>query len=260
MNSRLSFASATLIRSKLIKLASQCHRIFTIQSVGSGTGVLAVLLLAWWTMGIHTYRGPYGGLAQTWQFVLVFAVGMIIALPIILLRRERYVQLFKNHFGWIPVTFGALTYPYWLWYAGSIVDVGFFQTAAQVLPVILLATVIDVRQSSTLRSDQLALPIIAVFLGEIAALNETAFQHSAYSIGRVGADFAVVASSLVVSIVALIMAVLANLKQDEPEDDLIRSRKQGSARSQADKQVHTDADHLEHVEVDHPQHRTGSES
>jgi hypothetical protein len=229
MNSRLSFPSVTRIRSELVKLASQCRKIFTVQSVGSSIGILAVLLLAWWTVGLHTYRGAYGGLAQAWQFALVLAVGMIIGLPIILLPRKRYLQLFKKHFGWIPVTLGALTYPYWLWYAGNTVDVGFFQTAAQVLPVILLAAIIDVRQSSILRSDQLALPIIAVFLGEIAALNETAFQHYAATAGRVGADFAVVASSLVVSIVALIMAVLANLKQDEPGEnsDTLQKTKDG---------------------------------
>ena len=252
MKSRLSFASVTLMISNFIKLVSQCYRAITVQLIGSSIGVLAVLLLAWWTVGARSYKG-YGGLAQAWQYLAVLAAGVIIALPVILLSRKRYLKLFKKHFGWIPVTLGALTYPYWLWYAGNRVDVGFFQTAAQVLPVILLAAIIDVRQSSILRSDQLALPIIAVFLGEIAALNEAAFQNSAYAVGRVGADFAVVASSFVVSIVALIMAVLANFKEDEPKDLQVRSGERTAASSHADNPVHTDADHLAHVEVDRPQ-------
>jgi len=253
MRSRLSFASVTLTISKFIKLVSQCYRLITVQSVGSSIGVLAVLFFAWWTVGLRSYKG-YGGLAQAWQFLVVLAVGVIIALPVILLRPEQYLKLTKKHFGWIPVTLGALTYPYWLWYAGNSVDVGFFQTAAQVLPVILLAAIVDVRQSSIVRSEQLALPVIAVFLGEIAALNEAAFQNNSYAVGRVGADFAVVASSFVVSIVALIMTVLANPKEDEPKDDQVRSSERRAASSLADNPAHTDADDLEHADVDHPQH------
>lgn len=210
---RLYSVTAEPMRSRLVKITSQWPNLITGQSVGSIIGMVAVLLMAWWTVGL----GSYGKTPNPWQFVVALAVGIAFGLVIVLVPRKQYAQLFKRHFGWVPVTLGTLSYWYWLWYAGkSTIDVGFFQTAAQVLPVILLAAVVDVRQSSILKSNQLALPIIAVFLGEIAALNEAAFQVSSSKFGRVPADFAVVAASLVTSIAALVMAVLADLKQDAP--------------------------------------------
>jgi hypothetical protein len=210
------------------------------QSVGSIIGVLAVLLLAWWTVGIGSLKGT----RSPWQFVVVLTVGIALGLTVILIPREQYLLLFRRHFGWIPVALGTLSYWYWLWYTGGgSVDVGFFETAAQVLPVLLLAAVVEVRQASILKTHQLALPIIAVFLGEVAALNEAGFQTGATAEGRVPADFAVVASSLVTAVAALIMAVLADLKQDSPDAGPARSGKapqyQAATRTPSGQSVRT---------------------
>lgn len=214
LTKRVSFPAASKIIEVRIYLIGRISKPLSLRSIGSLLGILALLFIAWWTIGPKSYPGD-GGLNNLWQFLLVLVVGMAISLPVIILPRERYVKLFSEHFGWIPVVLGAFSYPYWYWYSADQVDVGFFQTAAQVLPVLLLAGIIDIRRSSTLKTPQLALPLIAVSLGEIAALNESAFYESAAQVGRGRADFAVVASSLVVSIVALIMAVMANLEDDE---------------------------------------------
>jgi hypothetical protein len=178
--------------------------------VGSVIGAVAVLLLAWLTVGVGSF-----GEGFRLQASLALLVGVIIGIILIATPRERYVQVFINHFGWIPVSIGALSYWYWHWYAtGQLISESFFDTAAQILPVFLLAAILDVRRSTTLRSNQLALPIIAVFLGEIAALSESAFTGIEDQSDRVD-DFAVVASSLVVAIAALVMAVLADLEESE---------------------------------------------
>jgi hypothetical protein len=80
-----------------------------------------------------------------------------------------------------------------------------------VLPVLLLAAVVDVRRSQTLESKGLVLPIIAVFLGEVAALNSLAFGNSGPE------DFAAVASSLVSTTFALLLAVMADFTES-PDD------------------------------------------
>lgn len=183
-------------------------------SVGSVIGAVAVLLLAWLTVGVGSF-----GESFRLQASLVLLAGVIIGIIIIITPRKRYVHVFIKHFGWIPVCVGALSYWYWHWYAtGQPINESFFDTAAQILPVLLLAAILDVRRSSTLKSNQLALPIIGVFLGEIAALNESAFTGILNQSSRVD-DFAVVASSLVIAIAALVLAVLADL--EEPERDAI---------------------------------------
>jgi len=120
------------------------------------------------------------------------------------------VTLFVNTFGWLPVTLGSLTYFLWRLYAENnryYIDPTFFHASADVLPVLLLAAVVDVRRSETLESKGLVLPIIAVFLGEVAALNALAFGYATAE------DFAAVASSLVSTTLALVLAVMADLSE-----------------------------------------------
>jgi hypothetical protein len=180
------------------------------RSVGSVIGAVAVLLLAWLTVGVGSFAAGF-----RLQASLVLLVGVIIGIIVITTPRERYVPIFINHFGWIPVSIGALSYWYWHWYAsGQPISESFFDTAAQILPVFLLAAILDVRRSTTLKSSQLALPIIGVFLGEIAALSESAFAGIEDQSNKVD-DFAIVASSLVIAIAALVMAVLADLEESK---------------------------------------------
>jgi hypothetical protein len=91
----------------------------------------------------------------------------------------------------------------------------FFEISAQVLPVVLLAAVIDVRRSRYLNSYQLALPIFVVFLGEMAALNILAFgeNENGRHLQASATDFAIVAASLVSTVAALLFAVLADVEE-----------------------------------------------
>ncbi len=113
-------------------------------------------------------------LAATWPVVLFTAIGIVAGAALLAVPREKYRSLFAKHFGWLPVTAGLATYPLMYWTASRL-DIEpasqFFEISAQVLPVVLLAAVIDVRRSRYLKSYQLALPIFVVFLGEMAALN-----------------------------------------------------------------------------------------
>lgn len=118
------------------------------------------------------------------------------------------------------VTLGVATYPLFYWIAsqlGIAPASQFFEISAQVLPVILLAAVIDVRRSSNLKSHQLALPIFVVFLGEVAALNILAFGEGGKGhLQAAAADFAIVAATLVSTVSALMLAVLADMEESKP--------------------------------------------
>jgi hypothetical protein len=167
-------------------------------------GIISVLALTVLT-AIAANRGAN---RSFWPFYLFLAGGLIAGVLLWLVPRRRYSTAFAGLFGWLPVLLGAVSYPYWYLYArlvGSTPSRDFFNAAAGVLPVLLLATVLDVRRTRDLESRQLVLPVAAVFLGELAALNALAF-------GDQGAiEFAAVSSSLVVSAVALILAVMADI-------------------------------------------------
>jgi hypothetical protein len=173
----------------------------------SPIGILSILLLTWWTIGV-----PSGGaFKHLWPIAAFAACGIIFVSFLYQTSRKRQDAIFENTFGWLPVFLGALSYWYWYWYASDqefVPEKEFFLASAEVLPLLLLAAVVDVQRTKRLQSKQLVLPVVAVFLGELAALNALAFSASGpYS-------FAAVASSFVSSIVALVLAVMANI---EPE-------------------------------------------
>lgn len=144
----------------------------------------------------------------------VFLVGAFL-LGFLLWRtpRERYSTKFVSLFGWLPVTLGSLSYIFWYWYAaGSEVDTAFFHVAGDVLPVFLLATIVDARRTNELEGKQLVLPIAAVIIGEFSALNSLAFPT-----GDLASQYAVVSSSLVTAIVALLLAVMADISRPAAE-------------------------------------------
>lgn len=152
--------------------------------------------------------------------------------------RKKFASFFVSTFGWLPVTIGSLSYFFWYSYAENFdpPESDFFHAAADVLPVLLLAAVLDVRRSKTLESKGLILPIIAVFLGEIAALNSLAFGYAGPG------DFAAVSASLVSTTVALVLAVLADFSEPpdssaklegarEPAEDDARDEMEGHTHS-----------------------------
>jgi hypothetical protein len=189
-------------------------------------GLVAILVLT-----ILTVEGGLSAdLRLEWPFYVILGVSVVIGSLLWIIPRKTYYTMFARTFGWLPVVLGAASWPYWYWYGTypTPPQNAFFETAAQVLPVLLLAAVIDVRRTKTLSSSQLVLPIIAFFLGEIAALDVLAFSN-----GHGGAsDFASVAASLTSTVIALILAVLADVAA--PSSNRIataRSRKRGMRTS-----------------------------
>jgi hypothetical protein len=178
-------------------------------------GILSILLLTWWTVGVPTG----GAFKHLWPIAAFTVCGIIFAWILYRTSRERQNAVFENTFGWLPVFLGALSFWYWHWYANQQPfdpQKEFFLASAEVLPLLLLAAVVDVRRTERLQSKQLVLPVVAVFLGELAALNALAFGTSASG----SYNFAAVASSFVSSIVALVLAVMANIApsgRSEPE-------------------------------------------
>ena len=169
--------------------------------------------------------GPTAGTtsAVLWPDSVLVVIGIVGGAALIAIPRTKYPSLFAKHFGWLPVTLGVVTYPLFYWTAsqlGIVPASQFFEISAQVLPVLLLAAVIDVRRSNHLKSHQLALPIFVVFLGEVAALNVLAFgENGKGHLQASAADFAIVAATLASTVTALMLAVLADMQETESRQD-----------------------------------------
>lgn len=139
--------------------------------------------------------------------IVFFALFALFVLGVFFFGRRMARDIFARHFEWVPAVAGVVSYPFWLWYSNKLgdVNVNFFESSAQVLPVVLLSVVIDVRRSTSLNSRQLLVPIVIVILGEIIALDSTAFEQGS----RAHESFALVCSALITAVVALLFAVLA---------------------------------------------------
>jgi len=162
------------------------------------------MVLATLTVGVTNWSTA----EHYWPVYLFLVIGLIVVGVLWAISRRSVSNIFAATFGWLPVFVGALSYIFWYWYASLAehdIDPTFFHAAADVLPILLLATVVDVHRTKELENKQLVLPIAAVFLGELAALNALAFGYAR------PADFAAVASSFVSTIVALVLAVLADM-------------------------------------------------
>jgi hypothetical protein len=151
--------------------------------------------------------------------IIALLIAVLIGVIIAATPRQKYTTFFARHFGWLPVAAAALSYPFWYWRSeqmtGGGPDTDFFSVAAQVLPVLLLAAIIDVRRSAYLKSYQLILPIAAVYLGETSALNVLAFFNKNSEAPASAGDFATVSASLVCATLALVLAVLADLGEND---------------------------------------------
>jgi signal transduction histidine kinase len=168
------------------------------------------------TIGL-TGAGHRGTLAPA---LVIFAIAGIIAAGFTIIH-QRCPSFFATHFGWLPVSVGTVTYPLWWWYSNEQNNrpaLSFFEISAQVLPVLLLAAIIDVEWSRSRRAYRLILPIIAVFLGELVALNILAFGEDPEGHPQAeDFDSAIVAACLTSTIIALVMAVLGSWAENEEE-------------------------------------------
>jgi hypothetical protein len=198
-------------------------------------GIIAIMLL-----GIVTISPPWDIDKRVLPLYIFIAIAAAVGVFLLSrVPREGYSTLFASIFGWVPVFLGTLSYPFWYWYAfsfGGEIGAEFFHATADILPVILLATVIDVRRTSELEGKQLIPPIAAVFFGELAALNALAFTDS-----DMVDNFAVACASLVTATFALVIAVMADLSPSEERRPEKRKPPMGTALDPEQVMPHTTA-------------------
>lgn len=165
--------------------------------LSTAAGAAAVLVFLALSMGRHVLA---------WQPAVIVAFGLLLAILAMVVPRATWASLFQRHFGWAPAVVGLATYPFWYFYGhAESLGSGYFDAAAQVLPLLLLAAILDVRRSHSLDGYQLITPMLVVLIGEMSALGAIAFQSQVNQ-----RNFAVVAASIVTAVVALVFAVLAD--------------------------------------------------
>jgi hypothetical protein len=141
------------------------------------------------------------------QSAAIVVFGLILAAAALVVPRSVWSGLLERHFVWIPSVIGLITWPFWYSYAGTQrLDGAFFDVSAQVLPVLLLASVIDVRRSRHLRSYQIISPMLVILIGEVTAVGAVAFPSQVNP-----RNFAVVAAAIVTAVVALAFVVLGDV-------------------------------------------------
>ena len=202
------------------------------QSIGIVSILIMTALTSILTAGVTLRHMP--------PRVILVTLGILAGVLLIPIEPSKYQSLYKRHFGWLPVTAGLVTYPLWWWYSYQLKippASQFFEISAQVLPVLLLAAIIDVRRSASLRGYQLILPTIAVVLGEVAALNALAFgeERKGHYLHATATDFAIVATSLTSTFIALVLAVLADLQENENNN--AKSGIQPNERAETDDRI-----------------------
>jgi hypothetical protein len=155
-----------------------------------------------------------GGVARYWPALVFLIAAFAAAVVVVATPRRRWTAVFEKHLAWLPPALGLATYPYWLWVSSPVeIDSSFFQVSAQVLPILVLAAVVDIRRSTRLESHQLAFPLIAMIIGEIAALSVSAGVSDANA-----SSFATVSAAFVAGVTAVVLALLADAIPAPPDD------------------------------------------
>ncbi|WP_431936958.1 hypothetical protein [Micromonospora sp. RP3T] len=88
-------------------------------------------------------------------------------------------KFISPHFGVLAAIAYVLSFPYWYWYAafsGRDVETDFFSTVGQVLPVLLLAALVDLKRTSDSTTKNLLLFIAVAAAGEFSCLFGLAFK------------------------------------------------------------------------------------
>lgn len=128
-------------------------------------------------------------------------------------------KLYPN-FGLISLAAGAVTLPFW-WeyrrvYFASAAQGGtqdeFFATIAAVLPILLLATTVDLRQSRAVETYQIAFFVMSVAFGEFACLFSLSYDF------RQPYQFGIASSSMVAAFVGLAICLFAKGKAAQPTE------------------------------------------
>jgi hypothetical protein len=127
---------------------------------------------------------------------------------------ERWARLVAPNFGFVAVVSMVVSYFFWRWYAGSR-DAepasDFYTTTAQILPVLLLAALIDARQTRNANRWQAASYFAVIGIGEFEALLASAFDVRV----RSAITFAQVAAAVTGAMAGLMCALLT--REERPE-------------------------------------------
>jgi len=133
----------------------------------------------------------------------------------------------SRHFGLVSAIAFAMTLPYWWWFSWTLdapLHSEFYSTVAQILPIILLAVLIDLRRahSSTLVDVAIYLAIIA--LGEFWCLFSLA-----YNVSNSTMVFSFVGASLLAAFSGLAVTVLESSYRDRVDTSPTTSSGEGNA-------------------------------
>lgn len=116
---------------------------------------------------------------------------------------------------WFAVACGAVSIPYLMWFAAeNTINPEFFTASAQVIPVLLVALLVDVSRSEATRTRTLVWVIVYAFTGAAVALTSEASPGNEGS-----AAFAIVASSIIALAFSLILTILWGSDSAANEDE-----------------------------------------
>ena len=130
--------------------------------------------------------------------------------------RNEVIESLRGSFFWFPPTVGLASFPFWYWFAISAkeeIQGPFFEVSAQVIPVLLLAIMIDVRPSDKLQTSDLTITIVGLIVGESVAL------RGAASGGGDAFQYATICTMLTLGFFALIVAVIVESPPSAKEAD-----------------------------------------
>jgi hypothetical protein len=178
----------------------------------AATALLGTLVLA--ALDCLSVYVRFGHMASTTVPVALafgaLAAGMLSALYHI--PHDVWARVVVPNFGYIAAGVLIVSYFYWLWYAsarGKEAGSEFYGTAAQIIPVFLLAALIDARQTRDANRWQTAIYFVVIALGESVALLVLAFDV------RNSMTFAQVAASVSGAVAGLACALLS--REEDPD-------------------------------------------
>lgn len=173
-------------------------------------GVLVAAAVAVGAFALTLQAGQNGRLANSG----LAATGVAAATGIVTLlahNHSKWLRIVYPRLGVASLSMAVLTGPLWYLYASRYADfrtsnatqVDFFSTAAQVLPILLLATLVEFRGDRGVPPGQKAAYVFVIAFGEITCLFHLAFTADT-TIG-----FSLVSASLVGGLVGTLLSVLS---------------------------------------------------
>lgn len=141
-------------------------------------------------------------------------IAVVVVTPIVttlaFATSKRWKRWSQHTFPWLPIVLGAASYEFWYWYPSNVqknlLSIDFFSVSAEVLPLLMLAAVIDLHGNQRLNAYKIALPILAVVVGEIAALSVCAGTDPPNR-----TNFALVCTAFVVAVTTLLLLLLSDI-------------------------------------------------